>query len=468
MAEPSVEPSGKNPGDIDPRDIERINEANENYEEAKEKFDKATTEEEKKQLKEIKIEAHKSLLKVQLDITTKLTEKRITDTEQSTAVKNVFEEFTSHINSDEYYDNNEGNFDFDKLKKNFFDTKGNINYSTLGIDTKHIPDANKGTKELLDKLVPDLANSVSSINRSIPDAIKRAMEGVKGLDDSNTQANAEAVGEAANRAAESITPRDEAEYSKKANQRTIELTKDGVTDTSNQRNYSLKDLVKFIGALVKVLSIGALLWIAASWGLAHSGCMQISCDQDDTFPTETKVFCYAKPGTGINIFNPGQGITNYSSESCTCDPIDKSKSCNITCDGDSICNNPDNYGCIRPWINGCTPGTKGACSGDITCPKVTYQYKVFNPLSFIPGLINAAGNAAGKGASKILEAIETIAIIAGIVIGVLLLLYLVGEFIIKQKGTNDYGKYLGNIGKFKNYGYLGKCNNIIPSRFGSF
>ena len=62
------------------------------------------------------------------------------------------------------------------------------------------------TKELLDKLVPDLANSLNSINRSIPDAIKRAMEGVKGLDDSNTKANAEAVGEAANRATESITP----------------------------------------------------------------------------------------------------------------------------------------------------------------------------------------------------------------------------------------------------------------------
>lgn len=440
------EPSGKPPND-NPKELE-------------EKRDKAR-EQLIKDIEDGNTEAMKGtqilLIKSNLNII-KFHADNIKDTRLRELFKTAFDGLADTITGNDYF-KKDGTYDIDKLKSHFTDTS--IDFSAIGINPDEIDDINRATNDFVNNSLPNMLTALDRVNNKFSGIIKKGMDGTPDLNDKNLISNTQTAEQAAERIADQVTPADERAYSRNVIDRGIEREKEtGKPNTSN--GVSFKDFAKFLAMLGKIASLAALVWLAVGWGLSHSGCMKYSCGTDDTILLSSKAICSSSGSSKVNIFNPQSNIIDYSSSNCNCNDPDKLEDCS-----QNSCNNNPQSPNIRPWGKSCQPGDKCVNVGG-NCPTTKYQYDPFNPLSFIPDIFKTAVNAAGTTTLGILELLKKIGIYAAIIIGVLLLLYLVGEFIIKQKGTNDFGKYLGNINKFKNYGYLGRCNNIIPSRFGSF
>ena len=418
---------------------------------------------------------------LQVEITIDLIKRNIGDNEKSRALGKVLTDFSIKIFNDNSYYNDLGEFDINKLRKNFFTTdptdpskkKKIINHSALGIDTSDLPNADQGINEYLDKLLPEMYNGIASINSNIPDTINSSFKNDELLNDDNLHNNAERVGNTANDIADTITEEDESRYRRNATENEIEkMEKDGTSDKQSS-TMSFKDFVKLISILARVFSTLAFLWVVIAFGLGHSGCMQYKCTDRDSFLISTKAICSTKgSNAGINILNPNQGITTFTSTNCNCSKPKTPINCNSSdCEADP--QNPN----LRPYGNQCSPGDKCQNEDGTSCPIIKYQYDVFNPLALIQQVIAVGGNAAGKAFPKIIEII----IIIGIILGVLLVLWIIYKVVANRKqaetgsSTSTVTKfgnrgYLGNLSKYSNYAYMGRCvaqpaRPHIPPRF---
>lgn len=379
--------------------------------------------------------------KLQINITIDLIKRKIGDNEKSRAVENVLNKFSEKIfNENSSYYNNLGEFDINQLRRNFF-KNGSINYSELGIDDQSdLPNADAGINEYLDKLLPEMYNGIASINSTIPDTINRSFNDDEILNDSNLNANAANVGNTANDIANSITDDDESKYRRNATQNEIEkMEKEGPSDKQSS-TMSFKDFVKLISILSRVFSIVAFLWVVIAFGLGHSGCMQYKCTEGDSFLISTKSICSSNgSNAGINILNPNQGITTFTSTNCTCSKLQSGQN-PINCNASDCQSNPQNPN-LRPYGKKCSPNDKCQNEDGTSCPIIKYQYDVFNPLALIQQVIAVGGNAAGKAFPKIIEII----IIIGVILIILLVLFIIYKFV--SKGSSKFG----------NYGSMGRC-----------
>ena len=206
--------------------------------------------------------------------------------------------------------------------------------------------------------------------------------------------------------------------------------------------------------------------------MVHSGCQKISCDENDTFPVATPVLCKAD-GTGVPPFN---GAIGYTSEACTCDPPSDKASCTKDCDKD------DKKDDLRPWIDGCSPGTEDKCLNEdqLTCPFVKYRYQVFDPAGAFLNTVAAAADGANKEGGDFLDGLIKLAIWIGSIIGVLLVLYIIYKVVssrgstetvkvvsappVTNTSTSKFGRYLGDLSRYSNYGLMGRCGTygLIP------
>jgi hypothetical protein len=464
-----------------PKD-ELTNEEREKLDKAEENVRRSINENDAKDIKAASI----SYNMLQVEITIDLIKRKIGDNEKSRALGKVLTDFSNKIFKDSNYYNDLGEFDINKLRRNFFtiDPKGKriINYSKLGIDDQSIlPNADAGINEYLDKLLPEMYNGISSINSNIPDTINSSFKSDELLNDNNLHDNAERVGNTANDIAETITDNDESKYRRNATQNEIErMEREGTTDKQNS-SMSFKDFIRLISILARVFSTLAFLWVVISFGLGHSGCMQYKCTEGDSFLISTKAICSTKgSNAGINILDPNQGITTFTSTNCTCSKLQSGQN-PINCNSSACEIDPQNNK-LRPYGNQCNPGDKCQNEDGTSCPIIKYQFDVFNPLSLLQQVIAVGGNAAGKAFPKIIEII----IVIGIIIGVLLVLWIIYKVVANRKpaetlkietvaapGTvTKFGNrgYLGNLSKYSNYAYMGRCvaqpaRPYIPPRF---
>lgn len=424
---------------------------------------------------------------LQVEITIDLIKRKIGDNEKSRALGKVLTDFSKKIfNDNSSYYNVLGEFDINKLRRNFFTKdmktgKKKINHTALGIDTSDLPNADQGTNEYLDKLLPEMYNGIASINSTIPDTINSSFKSDELLNDNNLHDNAERVGNTANDIAETITDEDESKYRKNATQNEIaRMEREGTTDKPSS-SMSFRDFVRLISILARVFSTLAFLWVVIAFGLGHSGCMQYKCTEGDSFLISTKAICSTGgSNAGINILNPNQGIFTFTSTNCTCSKLQSGQNpinCNSSdCEMDT--QNPK----LRPYGNKCSPGDKCQNEDGTSCPIIKYQFDVFNPLSLVQQVIAVGGNAAGKAFPKIIEII----IIIGIILGVLLVLWIIYKVVANRKPAetlkietgsaastvSKFGNrgYLGNLSKYSNYAFMGRCvaqpaRPYIPPRF---
>lgn len=237
--------------------------------------------------------------------------------------------------------------------------------------------------------------------------------------------------------------------------------------TKNESTWTLKDVVKFAGILIGAFKFVSLLLILINYALTHSGCMRFSCDEGDTTAIGFKAFCYAPPGNQSpfsKLLNPTSGVLDFSSDRCACN-LEGSI---YICDS-STCQNPTKNK-LTPYLTGC-PNSNFQCKGSVDkgCPVTYYSFRLFNPMQLFPDAANTIENKAPKFLDYIIHA----AIVIGIILGVLLVLWIIYKVVANRKPAETlnietvgapstitkFGNrgYLGNLSKYNNYAYMGRC-----------
>jgi molecular chaperone GrpE (heat shock protein) len=298
------------------------------------------------------------------------------------------------------------------------------------------------------------------------------------LKPNNTGANAlvkpEPQIEGANAVARGATPEAEEQFQRNQRDAAGRRAESDLDPSSYQgRNISFKDFLRLIALLVQIGGLGFFAWFIVYNATVHSGCQKISCDKDDTFPVATPVLCFGG-GTGVPPFN---GAIGYTSDACTCNSTSGSSECSPNnCKDETIRDN------LRPWLNGCSPGTEDKCLNEdqLTCPFVKYRYQVFDPAGALLNTAAAAADGANKEGGDFLDGLIKLAKWIGIIIGVLLVLYIIYK-VVSNRGSSEtlkivsappatgtsvskFGRYLGDLSRYSNYGLMGRCGTygLIP------
>uniref|UniRef100_A0A6C0LE64 Uncharacterized protein n=1 Tax=viral metagenome TaxID=1070528 RepID=A0A6C0LE64_9ZZZZ len=217
-------------------------------------------------------------------------------------------------------------------------------------------------------------------------------------------------------------------------------------------------------------TLATILYFTTAYANAHTGCMEIFKLDSNSFITSQKVLCNKTNGYPPNL--------------CYCKLPDDTKQFNKTRAGcsqneDAIQPRPAQY-----------PDTDKLCLGDINKGIQEsfryYSYQIMTPGGAIPDIIKKSGQAIVQGFGPILEMIIHAAIVIGIIIGVLLVLWIIYKVVANRKPAETlkietvgapstvtkFGNrgYLGNLSKYSNYAFMGRCvaqpaRPHIPSRF---
>lgn len=242
-----------------------------------------------------------------------------------------------------------------------------------------------------------------------------------------------------------------------------------LSNTSGESSWSFKDLMKGLATLMLIGgSIGLFFWFTVLYAEEHSGCQLIDAESG-YIPVSTKVVCF-NSGKKLNIFNPNGGNVEYSSTQCSCN----SSSLKVTCNKKECSSNDE----IRPWI--CNTGNPH-CEGNLGDDQYKlYYWGMMTPLDALGNMGTNFANGASKTMGHIWDEIKKAAIVIGIVLGVLLVLWIIYKVVANRKPAETlkietpstvtkFGNrgYLGNLSKYNNYAYMGRCgySNNIPYRY---
>lgn len=236
-----------------------------------------------------------------------------------------------------------------------------------------------------------------------------------------------------------------------------------------------KSNYKVILALIFLLEFGAALgylaYLLQQYAGAHTGCMKFEYNSStDSYINSTKVFCDNKKQT----FPPLM---------CYCEKIDFTKKTTTS----STCENvTDSQMEPRP-----AQLSNPLCKGGETSIDnyLYYSYQVMDPASAGLDIAQKGAGVVGKGISDFLNMIIHAAIVIGIVLGVLLVLWIIYKVVANRKPAETlkietgsaasapstvtkFGNrgYLGNLSKYSNYAFMGRCvaqpaRPYIPPRF---
>ena len=235
---------------------------------------------------------------------------------------------------------------------------------------------------------------------------------------------------------------------------------------SKEGSEKSKSNYKVLLAIIFLLEFGSafgyLIYLLQTYSGAHTGCMKFKYNSStDSYVYSTKIFC-------------DNSKTTFPPLMCYCAEDDSHKH-TPTC-GDTSAYEPAPNQTI-----GFPPCKGGETSVD---NYLYYSYQVMDPAS---GALDIAQKAAGvvdKGLGDLIKMIIHAAIIIGIILGVLLVLWIIYKVVANRKpaetlkietgsGTvTKFGNrgYLGNLSKYSNYAYMGRCVAqpaipYIPLRF---
>jgi hypothetical protein len=327
--------------------------------------------------------------------------------------------------------------------------------------------AEEGFKKLMKETKNNILRNFGEFNKELLETLERT-----NVPPPATVPTAKAIEETERRATNATNSllKGKEPLEKKFEQAQMEAQKEdldsGKDDPKNTRSRSvtLRDILKLLFLIVSVsgLAFGAYMLILYAMGL--SGCQLVSCDDKDIFPVKSKALCF---GDNHNIFNPKQGVIDFTSDRCNCDNVSNPVNCGLnTC---KISSDGEQDARVNPQNPDCTPGMSCQNVDSYKCPMRYYSYSIMDPFSALANAAAAADNAGSKTMGNIWDQIKKAAIVIGIVLAVLGLIFYVIPDALKWDTPSKFGNggYLGNLSKYNNYAYMGRCgySNNIPYRY---
>ena len=432
-----------------------------------------------------------SLFNANMDVYSKSIEKRVNNPEDTKELINMMKDLQSQITSNIELDSN-GKPVYESLLRRggpFVDDSGNFKYTPK--TEFNASKARNAMDEYVKSVRSDTLNGIKSIFPEFADSVERnglTRETGGGPDapprdrSFNPQPNLErssAIADEATSGNQGQARIDE--YNRRTNARTRDMLNKGDLDPESYkgRNSTLKYIIQALSLLLTIAGLGGFAWFLIWNAMANSGCHLISCGDGDVFPVKSKSLCYSE---NHNIFNPTQGTYDFVSTNCNCNKVTSPKNCSkSTCE---FYSGKEQDSSLRPFNTNCTPGFKCSDDDHSKCPTMYYSFQIMDPVSALSNVLAGGANAGNKEGSYWIKLIIHAAIIIGIILGVLLVLWIIYKVVANRKpaetlkietGSSTVSKfgnrgYLGNLSKYSNYAYMGRCvaqpaRPFIPQRF---
>lgn len=318
--------------------------------------------------------------------------------------------------------------------------------------------------ETLGKIKPDLRDKINSLkielknDKTFEENLKELNDKFKELDNSLTDAERKKFQDNLDKA-----------FLKS-------LKKGGIPDISESKpRSSLSDILKVILKLLMFFStLGGLLYFLLDYMNTHSGCTLYSQKTDNSPVLRQPIKCF--------INTTDNKVSNFTSLQCNKDicKLDIEESCNETiCDKlqDSSNNDqhPNPIDCGHP---------KCQNEDSFKAPFSFYKMTIYGPWDVFTDLGNDIVAGTENQANWLWDLIKNILMWGGIgfaiIIGILIIYKVIEHFLNKSSESVSEIKIqttpetklaktafgnrniLGNLSKYRNYGYMGRCNYKYP------
>ena len=249
----------------------------------------------------------------------------------------------------------------------------------------------------------------------------------------------------------------------------------------NPKTKTRLEMIYKIMSLLSVLGLGIFAFVTLEQYCAnHTGCLKIQysgsgATQNNIYPCNSK-----------NSTNPNKSV--YLPSQCFCSQFNKAPnfSSGCECGAADKCNSGDEPKWTKFTADNTAAGNQ-VCSpnpdGSPPDPGKAWTYYSYQTMTPIDAALDIGGKTLQLG-SDLLKMIIHAAIVIGIILGVLLVLWIIYKVVANRKpaetlkietGSSTLSKfgnrgYLGNLSKYSNYAYMGRCvaqpaRPYIPPRF---
>jgi len=249
----------------------------------------------------------------------------------------------------------------------------------------------------------------------------------------------------------------------------------------NPKTKTRLEMIYKIMSLLSVLGLGVFAFVTLEQYCAnHTGCLKIQYSGSGA--TQNNIYlCNSNNST-----NPNKSV--YLPSQCFCsqftDKVTPSSGCE--CGAADKCNSGEEPKWTKFTADNTAAGNQ-VCSpnpdGSPPDPGKAWTYYSYQTMTPIDAALDIGGKTLQLG-SDLLKMIIHAAIVIGIILGVLLVLWIIYKVVANRKpaetlkietGSSTVSKfgnrgYLGNLSKYSNYAYMGRCvaqpaRPYIPPRF---